>query len=57
LVKENSNSSELKALIDAGVAGFKCFLIDSGVPEFSNVNEQELRNALQLLQGKVGILI
>ncbi len=28
------NLGELRALHEAGVAGFKCFLIDSGVPEF-----------------------
>src|SRR5690348_8914856 len=28
------NASDLAALHDAGVFGFKCFLIDSGVPEF-----------------------
>jgi allantoinase len=28
------NLADLPALLDAGVFGFKCFLIDSGVPEF-----------------------
>src|SRR5439155_18074762 len=29
-----SNVDELAALHDAGVFGFKCFLVDPGVPEF-----------------------
>ncbi len=28
------NADALRALHEAGVVGFKCFLIDSGVPEF-----------------------
>lgn len=32
------NGGELRALVQAGVMGFKCFLIDSGVPEFPPVN-------------------
>jgi allantoinase len=40
------NTGELAALLDAGVVGFKCFLIHSGVDEFPNVTEQDLRLAL-----------
>ena len=40
------NTSELAALSAAGVVGFKCFLIDSGVAEFPNVTEADLREAL-----------
>jgi allantoinase len=43
------NTSELRALDRAGVFGFKCFLAPSGVPEFSNVNEADLREALPVL--------
>src|ERR1700722_1292663 len=28
------NRSDMEGLLDAGVVGFKCFLIDSGIPEF-----------------------
>src|ERR1043165_3701651 len=40
------NTSELAKLWDAGVVGFKCFLIHSGVDEFPNVTENDLREAL-----------
>ena len=40
------NVPELKPLWDAGVFGFKCFLVPSGVNEFASVNEIDLRAAL-----------
>ncbi|HEX3085377.1 MAG TPA: allantoinase AllB [Pyrinomonadaceae bacterium] len=40
------NTSELAKLWDAGVVGFKCFLIHSGVDEFPNVTEADLRAAM-----------
>ena len=33
------NAGELEALVDAGVRGFKCFLVPSGVDEFPAVDE------------------
>jgi allantoinase len=44
------NSGELAALHRAGVAGFKCFLVPSGVPEFAHVTERDLREALPVLR-------
>jgi allantoinase len=43
------NTGELRALDRAGVFGFKCFLVPSGVPEFENVREADLREALPVL--------
>jgi allantoinase len=43
------NSDELQALWDAGVFGFKCFLVPSGVDEFAHVTETDLRVALPKL--------
>jgi allantoinase len=40
------NQKDIQPLADAGVPGFKCFLIDPGVDEFSRVTEQHLRAAL-----------
>src|SRR5579872_7354013 len=40
------NMSELEPLARAGVAGFKCFLADSGSPEFPPVGVAELTEAL-----------
>ena len=40
------NTGELKGLWKAGVVGFKCFLINSGVDEFPNVTEADLRSAM-----------
>src|SRR5215472_11151355 len=43
------NARELGALHRAGVFGFKCFLVPSGVPEFAHVGEDDLRAALPKL--------
>ncbi len=43
------NTTELCALWDAGVFGFKCFLVPSGVEEFAHVTEENLREALPKL--------
>ncbi|HLY41463.1 MAG TPA: allantoinase AllB [Terracidiphilus sp.] len=40
------NAAELRPLAAAGVMGFKCFLVDSGVEGFAWVDEDELREAL-----------
>jgi allantoinase len=40
------NTDELRGLHRAGVFGFKCFLVPSGVPEFKHVGESDLRVAL-----------
>ncbi|HEX5868858.1 MAG TPA: allantoinase AllB [Longimicrobium sp.] len=40
------NDEQLEPLWDAGVLGFKCFLAPSGVDEFANVTEADLRTAL-----------
>jgi allantoinase len=40
------NSGELSALWEGGVFGFKCFLVPSGVEEFTPVTEPDLRTAL-----------
>src|SRR2546429_917205 len=40
------NTNELAKLWAAGVVGFKCFLIHSGVAEFPNVTESDLLEAM-----------
>jgi allantoinase len=42
------NTPELEPLARAGVTGFKCFLADSGAPEFPPVDAAELTDALHL---------
>lgn len=44
------NASELDALWQAGVFGFKCFLVPSGVEEFRHVTDADLRAALPHLR-------
>jgi allantoinase len=51
------NTGELAALAAAGVVGFKCFLIHSGVDEFPNVTERDLREALPELTRLGALLI
>jgi allantoinase len=46
---EPGSRNVLESLVEAGVRGFKCFLVPSGVDEFRHVNEQELRLALPVL--------
>jgi allantoinase len=43
------NASHLDALVDAGVRGFKCFLVPSGVDEFPPVGERDLRDAMPII--------
>jgi allantoinase len=45
------NAGALRPLIGAGVPGFKCFLIHSGIDGFGWVDEGELRLALAKLRG------
>src|SRR5437868_7970919 len=51
------NTAELQPLFDAGVAGFKCFLVHSGVDEFPNVTESDLREAMPELARMNAVLI
>jgi len=44
------NIGELHPLWEAGVFGFKCFLVLSGVEEFEHVTESDLRSALPKLR-------
>jgi len=45
------NADAIEPLARAGVAGFKCFLIHSGIDGFACVNEADLRLALAKLRG------
>ena len=51
------NLGELVALHEAGVFGFKCFLLHSGVDEFGHLSPPELAEALRQLHGIGGLLI
>lgn len=43
------NEAELEPMVRAGISGFKCFLIDSGIEDFRPVGEIELRRAMPIL--------
>ena len=43
------NENEIEALIKKGVLGFKAFLTHSGINEFPNVTETDLRKAMPLI--------
>jgi len=45
------NGAELAALLEAGVLGFKAFLVPSGVEEFPPVDDEELGAAMARLAG------
>jgi len=51
------NGAELRPLHDAGVAGFKCFLLPSGVDEFPPLDPGQLDAAMTAIAGFGGLLI
>lgn len=52
------NAGELEKMIAMGVSGFKCFLIHSGIDEFPNVSEKDLREAMPILaRHKIPLLV
>jgi allantoinase len=51
------NLDQLRPLHEAGVVGFKCFLLDSGVPDFPPLDDAGLRAALTEVAGFDGLLI
>lgn len=51
------NTFELAGMFAAGVVGFKCFLVPSGVEEFAHVTEEHLREAMPVLTSLGAMLI
>lgn len=52
------NSGDFKSLIEAGVLAFKAFLIHSGIDDFPNVTEADLRVGMPILaKHKVPLLV
>ena len=51
------NTQELSPMFEAGVVGFKCFLVPSGVDEFPHVTETDLRQAMPELTRLGAMLI
>ena len=51
------NEASLRSLHEAGVVGFKCFLLDSGVPEFPPLEPAGLRSVLGSLAGVDALLV
>jgi len=51
------NTAELAPMFAAGVVGFKCFLVPSGVDEFQHVTEADLREAMPELTRLGALLI
>jgi allantoinase len=51
------NTAELAPMFAAGVVGFKCFLVPSGVDEFEYVTEKDLREAMPELARLDALLI
>ena len=51
------NTPELAKMFAAGVVGFKCFLVPSGVDEFQHVTEADLREAMPELTRLGAMLI
>jgi allantoinase len=56
-VPDNHGTGELRALHDAGVFGFKCFLAETGVPEFRHLDQPQLEQAARELAEFDGLLL
>ena len=52
-----ANLEKLPDLFAAGVFGVKCFLQDSGVPEFPPLSTPELKRATEIIAGIGGLLL
>jgi allantoinase len=51
------NIGDLKGLHESGVFGFKCFLLDSGVPEFPPLTPADLHDYLAAIREFDGLMI
>ena len=51
------NARELEPMIDAGVCGFKCFLVHSGIDDFPASTEADLRVAMPILERRGSVLL
>ncbi|WVN86610.1 allantoinase [Cryptococcus depauperatus CBS 7841] len=51
------NQDQLELLLNRGVKGFKCFLIESGVEEFPCVSEEDVLKACHVLQGTNALIL
>ncbi len=51
------NLDELAPLADAGVVGFKCFLADSGNPNFGHLDPDEFREAMARIADLESVLL
>lgn len=51
------NAGSLPALHEAGVLGFKCFLVDSGVEEFPPLDDAGLVESLEVVAGLGSLLV
>ena len=49
--------AEIKPMVNAGIKGFKCFLIHSGVDEFPCVAENDVRLAMKQMQGTDAVFL
>ena len=44
-------------MVEAGIRGFKCFLVHSGVDEFPSVTESDVRSAMKQMQGTKAVFL
>ncbi|WP_067802238.1 allantoinase AllB [Actinomadura formosensis] len=51
------NAASLRPLYDLGVFGFKCFMSDSGVPEFPPLSGEQMRAAFAAIASFGGLVI
>jgi len=52
-----TNVGRLSELLDAGALGVKCFLVDSGIPEFPPLDDLEVASVLREIAAVDGVLL
>ncbi len=52
-----TNVGRLAELLDAGALGVKCFLVDSGIPEFPPLDDLEVASVLREIAAAGGVLL
>jgi len=51
------NRSELEPLLGAGVLGFKCFMVPSGIDDFPAADDEEIGAAMRTIASAGGVLL
>jgi allantoinase len=51
------NEREIEGMLEEGLPGFKCFLVHSGIDDFVNVTDEDLKKAMPILARNGAVLL